>query len=208
MARMFVGLSAEERGVHLAASHCRKVIRGLVPDDAFRPEPSLHITLRFLGDVAPAKVVELHGQLFDIARNHGAMSLNVDGWGMFEGSRAIFARVSGATAELEALQQDVDAAARAIGFPAADFPFNPHITLGRVDGSPEDMDAIRAAVPQLGSAQEGFEAGLLTLYESFRNGQGPFYLRAGVYSLRRTRCRGKGISPSSPWLPALNTGSE
>ena len=186
MARMFVGLSAEERGVYLAAAHYRKVIRGFCPVDAFSLEPSLHITLRFLGDVVPAKVGELHGQLFDIAHNHGPIPLNVDGLGMFEGSRAIFARVSGAVAELETLQQDVDAAARAIGFPAADFPFNPHITLGRVDGSAEDLDAIRAAVPQLESTPEGFEAGLLTLYESCRTGQGPFYLRAGVYSLRRT----------------------
>ena len=162
MARMFIALSAETREVRLAAAGYRKDINGLLPGVGFRPEPSLHITLRFLGEVGPDTVVEMREQLGDIAINHKGMRLTLEGLGMFEGSSAVFAGVSGAlvccAAALAALQQDVDAAARALGFPDADYPCNPHLTLGRVESSTEDLGALRAALPGLPAESVGFEA--------------------------------------------------
>ena len=195
MARMFIALSAETREVRLAAAGYRKVINGLLPGVGFRPEPSLHITLRFLGEVGPDTVVELREQLRDIAINHKGMRLTLEGLGMFDGSSAVFAGVSGASvccaAALADLQQDVEAAARALGFPDADYPFNPHITLGRVAGSTEDLGALRAALPGLAAESVGFEAAEVALYESVRTEHGPTYLANGIFSLWRTYAEGE-----------------
>ena len=186
MARMFIALSAETREVRLAAAGYRRVLNGLLPG-GFRSEPSLHITLRFLGDVGPGTAAELRGQLRDIAISHKPIGLTLKGLGMFDGSSAVFASVSGAlvgsAAALEALQQDVDAAAMALGFPDADYPFNPHITLGRVEGSTEDLGALRAALPGLEAESVGFEAAGVALYESFRTEHGATYLANGIFWL-------------------------
>ena len=87
MARMFIALSAETREVRLAAAGYPKVLNGLLPGVGFRSEPSLHITLRFLGEVGPDTVVELREQLRDISINHKGMKLTLEGVGDVRGQQ-------------------------------------------------------------------------------------------------------------------------
>ena len=85
----------------------------------------------------------------------------------------------------------MEAAARALGFPDADYPCNPHLTLGRVEGSTEDLGALRAALPGLAAESVGFEAAGVALYESVRTEHGPTYLANGIFWLRRTNAEGE-----------------
>lgn len=102
-----------------------------------RPE-GIHITLKFLGDIDPARVPNIADALAAAAANHPPFSLAVGAPGAFPNPtrpRVLWLGVAGAAAALaalRALQRDTDAALAAIGFPPEKQPFTPHLTIARM----------------------------------------------------------------------------
>ncbi|MDH6133956.1 2'-5' RNA ligase [Kitasatospora sp. MAA4] len=93
---------------------------------------SWHLTLAFLGEVAPEQLPELEAGLARAAARHPAHRLRLADGGRF-GDRALWVGVAGGTRVLRALAEDVQQAAEeaGCGAPDDDRPFRPHLTLAR-----------------------------------------------------------------------------
>lgn len=126
-----------------------------------------HLTLVFLGEVAPERLRPLGAELERAAAAHPPLDLTLDGWGTFprQGRRAsvLWAGVGGHTRELAELVGDLRSAAGEAGVETGERPYVPHITIAR-SRPPRDL---RAAVESLGpSPRPGWRATRVDLVES------------------------------------------
>lgn len=145
---------------------------------------NLHLTLRFIGDIALASVAAISTQLQSLA-THSPFSLDMGGIGYFPNEQkpqVVWLGLHGrGLAELHRLQQGVDAALKRAGAaPAADTrPFSPHITLGLVDArkvQARELTMLHHRVKAL--AVEEVASWLvsdLSLMDSTRTPSGPLY---------------------------------
>lgn len=114
-----------------------------------RPE-GVHLTLKFLGNIAPERAPRIGQALADVAARHAPLSLTLGDAGFFPAGNAGRARVlwvgiDGDTAALRLLQCEVDAALAALDFPPERQPFRPHLTLARLRHGASPPDRRRAA---------------------------------------------------------------
>ena len=115
-----------------------------------------HITLRFLGDVTSERVKRLIASMPDdklpprFALTLGS-KLGVFPDQFVESSpRILWVGVEGDLQALYDVQSLVEAAAQSVGLPPSDYPFTPHITLGRFRNmTPEEARQVRRAVPKV-----------------------------------------------------------
>jgi 2'-5' RNA ligase len=99
---------------------------------------SLHLTLKFLGNVARSRIQSLVEALTPVAQEGTAFSLNLGALGAFptlDRPRVLWIGLFGDLAQLTALQRRIEAALAPLGFPAEERPFTPHLTLGRAPAS-------------------------------------------------------------------------
>jgi 2'-5' RNA ligase len=115
-----------------------------------RPE-SLHLTLKFLGDIDPAQVEPIQHALTETVSPLARFSVDVEGWGAFPDARAprvlwVGLKLQSVRDPLLELAAAVERALTPLGFPTEEKPFSPHLTLGRVkDGSRSVGHAFRSA---------------------------------------------------------------
>ena len=96
---------------------------------------SLHVTLKFLGEVPEGQLPAVKLALQEAVVRHSAFFLELSSIGTFggrEGLRVMWAAVAGDVLRLEALGRDVNRALAVVGFEPETRPFRPHLTLGRV----------------------------------------------------------------------------
>ena len=122
------------------------------------PMEQLHITVRFLGDVAAPAVDEVDGRLAAAARDRGPFTLSLGGVGAFPSMKHPRVVWMGARpcAGITELHRSVEAALEKCGFDPEGRPFRPHITLGRVrtprrgEASPIDPRELARAAEAIG----------------------------------------------------------
>lgn len=166
-------------------------LRGVVRSGR-RHEPRLrwigpehwHLTLVFLGEVAPERLPALGPGLERAAAAHPPLDLTLDGWGTFprQGRRAsvLWAGVGGHTRALAALVEDLRSAAEEAGVATSARPYVPHITIAR-SRPPRDLGA---TIESLGDPpQLGWRATRVALVESLP-GPGTRYRTALTCPLR------------------------
>jgi len=107
-----------------------------------RPE-SLHVTLKFIGEISAQALPEIERHLAAIDAP-GPVSLEVRGAGFFPNERAPRVIWLGLESgpELSALAAQVEEALLPLGIPKETRPFTPHLTLGRLK-SPARIPALR-----------------------------------------------------------------
>ncbi len=108
-----------------------------------RPE-SLHLTLKFLGDVETGRVPAVGDGVAEAVAGERAFSLQLGGSGFFPNAKrpaVIWIGVTEGAGSLTRLAEAVDAAAVRCGFEAEARPFSAHLTVGRVR-SPRGMDRL------------------------------------------------------------------
>lgn len=143
-----------------------------------RPE-TLHLTLRFFGEIEADAAVRLGAALEAEAARHAPRRLSIEGAGLFP--TVVWVGCVGDAAPLAAA---VEAVAAAQGLPPDGKPFVPHVTIGRVK-SARNLPALRRALPA--GPLAAFEASGLTLFTSTLLPSGPVYERLGVYAFRSGR---------------------
>jgi 2'-5' RNA ligase len=131
-----------------------------------RPE-NLHVTLKFIGEVAPSRVDSIRGALTAI-HSEAPLDLRFRGLGFFPNAnhpRVLWAGLVAST-NLPLLAGDIDCALDALKIARETRAFAPHITLARFEppGLPEKL----CAVIQKNSAREfgSFQAREFQLIES------------------------------------------
>lgn len=133
MPRAFIAIDLPAH-VRRALYDVGRALDEAVTDVRWVREPSLHLTLRFLGDVEEALVPAVLAGLESVAAKHPAFDLHLDEVGAFprdRKGRVVWVGVSGAVERLANLQAEVEASVRSLGFEAEKRPFTPHITIGR-----------------------------------------------------------------------------
>lgn len=109
-----------------------------------RPE-SLHLTLKFLGNIEEERVPTLQGALARQLAGSARFEFQLEGIGAFPKTtapRVLWIGVSEGERPLTQLAEQVERACEGIGFPRQERPFDsaqarpfvPHLTLGRVRG--------------------------------------------------------------------------
>ena len=95
----------------------------------------IHLTLKFLGNVAADSVPKLVDALSASARTVSPFPLKLDEVGAFpnvHSPRVVWVGLAGKIDTLAVLQLEVEAALEPLGFAAEERDFSPHLTLGRV----------------------------------------------------------------------------
>ncbi len=96
---------------------------------------ALHLTLKFLGEVAEARLAEIERSLTEVAADFAPFGLELAGLGAFpnlRNPRVVWVGVQ-APPELAQLARAVEETMAGLGFPREDRPFSPHLTLGRAE---------------------------------------------------------------------------
>jgi RNA 2',3'-cyclic 3'-phosphodiesterase len=112
---------------------------------------NLHLTVKFLGEVAEDRVEAIAGALTGAVARVGAFDAQVEGLGAFPSAarpRVVWAGVTAGAGALGDVAGRVDEALDALGFAREARPFSPHITLGRVrqpGRAPALTEALRGA---------------------------------------------------------------
>ncbi len=106
---------------------------------------TVHLTLRFLGDVDAARLYQVYKASDQAARQGAPFSLDITGLGCFPNTRQpriVWAGVGQGSNNLETLARDLERKVQSIGFEPERRPYHPHITLGRARrGAPRDQIA-------------------------------------------------------------------
>jgi RNA 2',3'-cyclic 3'-phosphodiesterase len=112
-----------------------------------RPE-NLHVTLKFIGEVAGARLAAIRGALSGV-RSEQPVALYFRGLGFFPNEkhpRVFWAGIE-ASANLKTLASDIDRATERLGIPLEKRPFSPHLTLARFE-PPRLPEKLRAAIQE------------------------------------------------------------
>lgn len=124
------------------------------------PKPSLHLTLKFLGEVRPKRVDSVLEAVSAVAAKAVASDVHIAGFGAFPTIRRPRVLWAGAdaTPELRSLKHDMEWELAALGFERELRAFQPHITLGRAAGDSEagnfrDLETVMADIKYRGTLQ-------------------------------------------------------
>jgi len=106
----------------------------ILPVKWMSPE-SMHLTIKFLGDIEHEQITVLQDVLRDVAKGTESFSLTIKGLGGFpslQNPRILWAGVAGDVDHLEVLVSCVESALSPLGYAKEDRPYRPHLTLSRI----------------------------------------------------------------------------
>ncbi len=155
----------------------QKNLRDCRADVRWVAVPSIHLTLKFLGEVDPALLPALGESLEAGAGPEHAFDLRIHGLGCFpnlHNPRVIWCGIDTGRDSLFRLQKKVEDACRAFGFGPEDRPFHPHLTLGRVNGK-RNLQPLLDCIKMGSDLECSFRANHFNIYRSILKPQGAEY---------------------------------
>lgn len=177
MLRLFVGLDLPD-----SVRDRLSFVQGGVPDARWLRPETLHLTLRFVGEVDGGTAADLDAALGQVRAT--AFELWLDGAGSFgPAKRPHSLHVLAARSEpLQALHDRVDRAVVKAGLSPDDRKFLPHVTVARLKGAP------RVRVARWLESQAALRVGPIavdafTLFRSHLGREGADYEPLGIYPL-------------------------
>ena len=139
---------------------------------------SMHLTLKFLGDIPAAQVASVAAAVQAATGGHTRFSLAATGIGVFPSlrrPRVIWAGFSGQTGLLSDLQRSLEESLAALGFPPEERPFRGHLTIGRFS-EPVDPGRMAEVVNSFDARVFGeLAVRELVLFQSDLQPKGPVY---------------------------------
>jgi 2'-5' RNA ligase len=169
--RLFIAVAAPPEAIAACATLIDGV-RASVGDAAVRwvrPE-GLHVTLRFLGATAPARVDGLVAAMAAAAEGEGPFDVGLAGAGAFPSlarPRTVWIGIVDGAPRLGALAGRLAAPLAELGWPPEGRPFRPHLTVGRTRST--EAPARTAAEAVARAARDwrvAFRAEAIRLYRS------------------------------------------
>ena len=133
-----------------------------------RPE-SIHLTLKFLGNIPVDDLDRVGDAMTDTAENFGPVSLAARGIGVFPNMRrprVVWVGISGQVQQLVDVQAALDERLMKIGFTKEKRSFKGHLTLGRIKQR-IDNDRLMAAMREFsGFESDPYDAQEIILFKS------------------------------------------
>ncbi|MDQ2693582.1 MAG: RNA 2',3'-cyclic phosphodiesterase [Chloroflexota bacterium] len=146
------------------------------------PVENMHLTLKFLGDIAPSNVEVLSQMLRAEAELFPCFDFQLGGLGSFPSPkrpRVLYIGIR-APAALDALQRGLESASRRIGYESEERSYSPHLTIGRLrqNATASDQQTIRRRIEQTTIDSLGtVRVDSLHLYKSDLKPSGSVYTR-------------------------------
>lgn len=132
--RLFIAIELPKE-IKAALAICQQKLRQTGVHASWPQPDNLHLTLKFLGEVDVARLPALKQVCAETAHQAASFTLTTHGLGFFPNAkrpRVVWVGLHADTPQLPALQQQLEARLTAVGFPADDKAFQPHLTLGRI----------------------------------------------------------------------------
>jgi 2'-5' RNA ligase len=135
MIRSFVAIEVPDLTKDVLAK-VGEELRRKVPERSVRwtRVSGIHLTLKFLGNVAEPDLGAIKETLALVAQRHAPFSFTIGGLGCFPNERrprVLWVGIQEQTGALKALQRDVEKSLVPLGFQRERRGFHPHLTLGR-----------------------------------------------------------------------------
>ncbi len=152
---------------------------------------SIHLTLKFLGDVAVNRIEEITRAIEPAAKEITPFRLEVRELGIFPNPRRTQIAWVGVTGEIDVLkllQKRLEACIAPMGFPTEAREFTAHLTLARVrdHATPENRQQFGQLITGTRfAATTVIEVDAINLMKSQLTPKGPVYTRIATISLRK-----------------------
>ncbi len=143
--------------------------------------PSIHLTLKFLGNVEAAKIEPITVAIARAAEETSPVQLDVGGLGAFPNLRRVDVVWVGLTGDLDCLcqlQEKIETNMRPLGFRPEARPFSPHLTIARLreQATNQERQALGEIIASAGIDSPGrFKVDSLYLMRSQLMRSGPIY---------------------------------
>ncbi|MBI5427625.1 MAG: RNA 2',3'-cyclic phosphodiesterase [Nitrospinae bacterium] len=152
--------------------------KALKLDVAWVQPGNIHLTLKFLGNVDPRRIVEIKGRLKAVAERSPGFRATLGEVGVFPGAdrpRVLWVGLDNPDGRLAALQKSVEEELALAGFPPEPRKFSPHLTFGRIK-SPKGKAELRNALDgHLETPSAPIDVSSVKLYKSQLTPKGSIY---------------------------------
>ena len=141
--RSFIAIDLEP-GLKTALQGLIRVLETTRADVRWARTNSMHLTLKFLGEIDEEKAAVVKRALQEVAGRHASFPLRLEGTGAFPDElnpRILWAGFA-AEPDLLAFHEDLEQELEREGFPREERAFHPHLTLGRVKGPGQVRNAM------------------------------------------------------------------
>ena len=122
-------------GIRQALAQLQAELRGKLPKvNWVRPE-SIHLTLKFLGDIEYSLVDRLRGVLEPLGKEQSSFTTDVQSVGVFpfvQKPRILWVGLTGEIQPLLHLVSKIEEALEPLGFAPEARPYHPHLTVARI----------------------------------------------------------------------------
>lgn len=150
-----------------------------------RPE-SIHLTLKFLGDIKAVKINEIAEAISKTVVRYTPISLQAKGVGVFPGIKrpqVLWVGLAGQLEPLVSLQKTLDENLETIGFTMEKRPFKGHLTMGRMKAKIDVKKFGDVLMTFRRFESEAFTADRIILYKSELKPSGAVYTELASVSL-------------------------
>lgn len=174
--RLFVAVDLGEPA-RAAVRAALSTAKQLAPRAKWVHADSTHVTLAFLGQRPETFGADAGRALEAVALRRGPFEVTVGAPGTFGSAtrpRVLWLGLEGQVDALKALQSDVEAALRPLGYEAEKRPFSPHLTLARAR-EPGGDAALAACAQALRVQSAACRVEAVTLYRSDLSSRGAKY---------------------------------
>jgi len=158
---------------------------------------SIHLTLKFLGNVAKDRIGEIIRAMGEAVQGVSPFRLEVKDLGVFPNLRRVqvaWVGVSGEVDKLVQLQRHIESNLVPQGFTAESRPFTAHLTLARIRdrASPDERQRFgRLIADTKFEAAYTFQVDAISLMRSQLTREGAIYSRIGSVGLNKLICNDK-----------------
>jgi 2'-5' RNA ligase len=187
--RCFIAIELPD-GVKRGLRELQAQLKASCPAPVKWVEPeNIHITLKFLGNVALAKIDAITEAMVQAVQGTPPLSLEVKELGVFPNPRrvqVVWVGLGGEVDKLARLQQRIESNLEKLGFPPEGRRFTPHLTLARVrdQASPSERERLGQLITETEfAAAVKFIVDSIKLMKSQLTREGPIYTRLSSAAL-------------------------
>jgi 2'-5' RNA ligase len=174
--RTFIAIPLPPEG-RTMLGRLQETLRSFRAEVKWTAADSIHLTLRFLGEIDPCTLPSLAGLLRTGTGRVPPFRLRMRGLGGFpslRNPRVIWCGLEGDLVQLAALRDQVASACLQAGFTPEERPFHPHLTLGRVRGK-SNLQPLVDYIKIGSTLEHDFAVEKLHVYQSTLRPQGSLY---------------------------------